>query len=315
MTQSPTQMPTMNLSASSSLSALAATMTPAERAAGRFMRAPDHGEGGGEGSGEGAGADAAAAAAEAGKGANEGAAAAAAAEAAKPGEEVTKSGEGEAEAGKGAEGADAGKGNGDGGSIAGDAGAGKAGEGEEGKIEVLGAPEAYDVKVPAALAEQGMAFDKEVFDLVEPELRALNLSNDAAQALVAAYAEKVIPALQARSEKGATEQLEADSAKVRKEWADAARADPEIGGANFDKTVDACAQVWDKFGIKPGVGIRQLLNDSGIGNHPDMLRFLSRVASVTGEGRFVGGDGAGADTRPIWDRIYGQPEAASAGRT
>ena len=46
-----TEPQTPNLMTTTALSALVSSMTPAERAAGRFMRAPDHGEDGGEGGG------------------------------------------------------------------------------------------------------------------------------------------------------------------------------------------------------------------------------------------------------------------------
>jgi hypothetical protein len=287
--------------------------TPAERLAGRFMRAPDHdaGTAGAEGGAAGGGGDAAAAAPAAGDKGNEAAAggptaaeAAAAAEAGKSGDQVTGSeagADGKAKEGEAAAAA--------GGTIAGDAGE-KSGDAAaaaaEGKIEVLGAPEGrYEVKAP-----EGMTFDQEAFDAVEPTLRDLNLSPAAAQALTSAYAEKVVPLLVARGEKQAKEAFDANGVKLRADWESAARADPEIGGQNFDRTVDAVAQVWGKFGIKKGEGIRALLDESGLGNHPDMLRFLSRVGTSMGEKGFVTSDGRGADTRPVWDRVYGQPEAA-----
>lgn len=300
---------TMKTSLMSGASAplLGSRMTPAERALGRFLRAPDHpgGDGSGADAGAGAGGEGAAAPAAAEGGA--GAAPAAGADGgASGGEQVTGS-EKEGGEGSGKPGAEGEAG--DDSSIAGGAGGEK---GDKAAADVLGAPEAYDVKVPEALAAKGMAFDKEVFDLVEPALRDMNLSNAAAQRLADVYAEKVIPAIVARSEAKAGEATQQHAAAIRKEWADASRADPEIGGAEFDKTVDACAQVWDKFGIKKGEGIRQLLDESGLGNHPDMLRFLSRVSKGVGEGQFISPSGAGADTRPIWDRVYGQPEPAKA---
>ena len=291
-----------SLMSGASASLLGSRMTPAERALGRFLRAPDHP--GGDGSGADAGAGAGAAAPAAAEGADGAAAAAGADGGAAAAEQVTGS---DKEGGEGSGKPDAEGGADDGSSIAGGAGEEK---GDKAAADVIGAPEAYDVKVPEALAAKGMAFDKEVFDLVEPALRDMNLSNAAAQRLADVYAEKVIPAIVARSEAKAGEATQQHAAAIRKEWADASRADPEIGGADFDKTVDACAQVWDKFGIKKGEGIRQLLDESGLGNHPDMLRFLSRVSKGVGEGQFISPSGAGADTRPIWDRVYGQPEPA-----
>ena len=285
-------------------------MTAAERAAGRFMRAPDHDAGTGDGA---PAADAATPAADAAASDASAADAGAAATDGAGQEQVTKSPDDAGEAGKtdaGEDGAD------DGSSIAGGAGKGdKEGEGDDAKPSIVGAPEGdYDIKLPEELTAKGMTFDKEVFDLVAPELKAMDLSNDAAQRLTQVYAEKVLPALAARGEAQAQAAQDRQAAEIRREWADASRADPEIGGAKFDETVDACAAVWTKFGIKPGEGVRLILDDSGIGNHPDMLRFLKRVAQATGEGKFVPSDGAGADSRPIWDRVYGQPEQPAGQR-
>jgi hypothetical protein len=280
-------------------------MTGAERAAGRFMRAPDHdaGTGGGGGS-EGAPGEGAAPA-EGGEG--------------KPAEGADKGAGGEQVTTSGEEGEGGDEGNGGGSdadtSIAGGAGAskdGEAGEAGEGEGEggddapsILGAPEGdYEVKLPEALAEKGMTFDTEVFALVAPELKAMNLSNDAAQRLTNLYAEKVIPALQERGAKQAEAAQLERAAAIRKEWADAAKADTEIGGQNFDKTVDACAQVWDRYGIKAGTGFRQLLDESGLGNHPEMLRFLSRVAATTGEGSFVPSDGTSGGAKTDAEVFY-----------
>lgn len=283
------------------------SMTPAERARGRFMRAPDHDAGTGGGGDAAPPADADASIANAGDGGADAGATDAGAEKGAGGEQVTGS---DADADKGGEGdkgedksgdGDKGAGDDEDGSIAGNAG-------DKPAIVLAGAPEAYDVKAP-----EGMPFDKEVFDAVAEDFKAMDLSNDAAQKVVDLYAGKVLPMLKSRAEAGAEAAQLERAAQIRKTWADEARSDPEIGGANFEQTVDACAQVWDRFGIKKGEGVRQLLDESGLGNHPDILRFLSRVSKGTGEGQFVPSDGAGADNRPIWDRIYGQPEPAKAG--
>lgn len=301
MMKTPTMMSGANALALSS-------MTPAERARGRFMRAPDHDAGTGGGGDAAPAGDTDTSIANAGEGGTDTGAGGGDAGKAPDGDQGTGS---DADAGKAGEGDktgdDTGKGGGDDadGSIAGQAGADKS---AKAAAELIGAPEAYDVKAP-----EGMTFDKDVFDAVAGDLKDMDLSNAAAQKLVDLYGSKVVPLLTQRgAERAEAAQLER-AAQIRKEWADDARKDPEIGGANFEQTVDACAQVWDRFGIKKGEGIRQLLDESGLGNHPDMLRFLSRVSKGTGEGQFVPSDGAGADNRPIWDRIYGQPEPAKAG--
>lgn len=185
-------------------------------------------------------------------------------------------------------------------------GAGKKAE-EDAAAAIIGAPETYDIKPP-----EGQTFDAEAFAVAEPVLREMNLSNEAAQKLVSVYAEKVLPMLVERAGKQAETSVNERAVTIRKEWAEAARADTEIGGAKFDETIDSVAKVWDRFGIKPDTGIRQILNESGIGNHPDMLRFLSRVGKAMGEGGFIPSDGNKGETLAPWDRAYGQPEPAKA---
>lgn len=204
----------------------------------------------------------------------------------------------------GAGGEAAGAGEGDKGkeAAAGEGDAGKSGEdgGEAAKPETLGAPEKYELKAP-----DGMDFDAEAFGEVEPILRELDLSPVAAQKLVDVYAGKVIPLLQKRAEEGAVKAADERNANYRKELADQARADPEIGGAKFDETIDKVARVWQQFGIPAGSGFRGLLDDSGLGNHPDMLRFLSRVGAAVSEGGFVRGDGVGGGRKSDAEVFYG----------
>lgn len=287
------------------LGSLLGTMSPAERAMGRFMRAPDgHGEGG-EGGGAESGGGQPGGEGEGGAGGGEGGEDQGAATGAGEGAQGEGEGQGAGGAAEGGEGDGSGSGEGQVTSLAGGAGA-KEGEGQP--IEVLGAPEAYDLKPP-----EGMAVDAEALALAEPVLRELNLSNAAAQRLVNLYAGEVLPLLTARAGQQADQLIGDRNAEIRKGWADEAKADKEIGGAKFDETIDLVAQTWDRFGIKPGTGIRLVLDESGLGNHPDMLRFLARVGKATGETPFVPSDGVGSDGRPIWDRIYGQPETAGTG--
>jgi hypothetical protein len=187
---------------------------------------------------------------------------------------------------------------------AGEADAGKSGaegEGAEGaKSETLGAPEKYELKAP-----EGMEFDAEAFGEVEPILRELDLSPVAAQKLVDAYAGKVIPLLQKRAEEGALQAADQRNADFRKTLADEARADPEIGGPKFEETIDKVARVWQQFGIPAGSGVRQLLDDSGLGNHVELLKFLSRVGSAVSEGGFVRADGVGGGRKSDTEVFYG----------
>lgn len=179
-------------------------------------------------------------------------------------------------------------------------------EGEEGgdpPLEVLGAPEKYELTVSPELAEAGMTFDKEAFDAIEPDLREMNLSNDAAQRLVNLYAGKVLPLI----EKRGAERMDAVGVDMRKAWSDEARADPEIGGPKFEESKALTKQTLIKFGVPADGPFLKLLEESGLGSHPDMLRFFTNVGRATGEAAVdLGGKGKGGATR-LADRVYGAP--------
>lgn len=171
-------------------------------------------------------------------------------------------------------------------------------EGKDGEEETpapAGAPEKYELTAP-----EGQEFDTASFEAVEPIFREIGLSNDQAQKLVAAYGEKIMPAL---AEKAKT-QLETQAAATRKEWSDAFHNDPDLGGANKDRTLADAARAFDHYGLKKGEGFRQLLDESGLGNHPDLIRFVARVGRDLDEGGFERG-GAVAQPKSPEGKLYG----------
>lgn len=70
--------------------------------------------------------------------------------------------------------------------------------------------------------------------------------------------------------------------RTQVEWQDQCRNDPEIGGNRFDTVVKSCGRVIDEFGTPE---LRQVLTATGAGNHPAMVRFVNKIASVLAEGR------------------------------
>ena len=310
----------ISLTISSAANALGIIPTAIERRAGRLLRAPDHDAGtvaggdggsgdGGSGSGDIAGAGDGAADS-AGGGSSDAPAAGA---------------PGDGAAGAGTDG-DAGSGAGDGGAsdktilgeAAGDDDAGSGadgaaeqegetrlrfGEGDDAK-EILGAPEAYQITLPEDLAKVGITFDKEAFDAVEPILRDLNLSNDAAQALTAAYAEKILPLLQKR----AGEANDAIGADMRRQWGEAAgkEFDGREGRASLAEVKALCKQAFIRGGVKEDSPFLIFLEESGMGSHPDMVRTMAYFGRALGEAGIQAGNGQPAPMRPA-DRIYGHP--------
>lgn len=77
-------------------------------------------------------------------------------------------------------------------------------------------------------------------------------------------------------------------------WVNSVKSDPEIGGDNFNKNVELSKRVVGRFANSAFV---ELLNSSGFGNHPEVVRFLSRVGDAMGSGSLTrGSQTAGAKT-------------------
>ena len=71
---------------------------------------------------------------------------------------------------------------------------------------------------------------------------------------------------------------EAANEAVRTDWVNKAKSDKEYGGDNFDQSVGVAMQAVEKFGTPE---LKQMLNETGVGNHPEMIRLLKRVGDLT----------------------------------
>jgi hypothetical protein len=142
-----------------------------------------------------------------------------------------------------------------------------------------GAPEKYEFKAP-----EGREFDAEVLNNFSEVAKELNLSQDAAQKLL----DKMAPIVEQRQ----IQQIE----QVRTQWADASKNDKEFGGEKLQENLAVAKKALDQFGTPE---LRTLLNESGLGNHPDVIRFMYRAGKAISEDRYVGGDvGKGNKSQP-----------------
>ena len=141
----------------------------------------------------------------------------------------------------------------------------------EAKVEPkkLNAPEKYEFK-----AEKGREFDDQVLKVYGDVARELDLSQEAAQKVL----DKVAPVLHQRS----VERIQA----IRAEWTRQSETDKEIGGDAFPANLKVANEALARFGTP---GLVQLLNESGLSNHPEMIRAWAKVGRGTGEDGFVPG--------------------------
>lgn len=155
-------------------------------------------------------------------------------------------------------------------------------EGDEGAV-TEGAPEAYDTA--AFTMPEGVEFDAEAFGEFEPALRELNLSQDQAGKLVSTYTEKLVPLIQRRT----TEAFEEQAAELRANLARDLQADPEVGGKKLDESRAFAAKAIAHF-IPKGEDRNEFstfLNESGLGNHPLLMRLVAGAGRVLSEATTV----------------------------
>ncbi|MBP5058479.1 hypothetical protein [Pseudomonas chlororaphis] len=141
----------------------------------------------------------------------------------------------------------------------------------EADAKLTGAPEAYeDFTLP-----EGMEMDADVLGEFKGLAKELNIPQAKAQQLIDFQTQL------------ATKQAEAYQAAVTKQsqdWAASIKNDPEIGGANYDKNVESAIKVIQSFGDP---ALTELLNTSGLGNHPALFKFCHRISSAISEDKFV----------------------------
>ena len=137
-----------------------------------------------------------------------------------------------------------------------------------------GAPEAYEFTPP-----EGHVLDDGVIGKFSEVAKELNLSQSNAQKVLDVMA----PAIAERQQAA----LQAMTA----EWADSARADKEFGGDKLDENLAIAKTALEKFATPE---FRTLLNDTGLGNHPEVLRVFVRAGKAISPDTVVTGKQAPA---------------------
>lgn len=150
-----------------------------------------------------------------------------------------------------------------------------------------GAPEAYEFK-----AAEGVELDTEALKDFEPVARELNLTNEQAQKLVDAYP-KILAGVQQRQADAWQKQTEG--------WAEAVKADKEIGGDKLESNLSAAQRALDQFGNPE---LKEYLNVTGMGNHPELVKAFVKIGKAMSEDGMVSGKDTGQ--RSAAEVLYGK---------
>jgi hypothetical protein len=143
----------------------------------------------------------------------------------------------------------------------------------------VGAPEKYEFNAEVADAPQKL--DPEVLTAFGDVAKELDLPQEDAQKVL----DKVAPVIQERQ----TKMLE----QVRADWANESQTDEEFGGEALNENLNVAKQALDAFGTD---AFKSLLQETGFGNHPEIIRFMYRAGKAISEDSYVG-NSEGANPR------------------
>lgn len=148
---------------------------------------------------------------------------------------------------------------------------------EETKSPESQVPETYDLKMP-----EGIELDQAAAEEFSAIAKELKLDNATAQRFADIAA------------KQAQRQAEAH-AKLVESWAEQVRTDKDIGGDKLPENLATAKKALDTFGSPE---LRDVLNSTGFGNHPAIIKAFYQVGKAISEDRFVTGKPPGAPTDP-----------------
>lgn len=96
--------------------------------------------------------------------------------------------------------------------------------------------------------------------------------------------------------------------RQRQSWKETFLADPELGGARFQTTVDAALNFIRTHGGDDAqqAEFRQLMDSSGLGNHPAMLRLLANAGMAMREGQPLAATTPVQPPRSKLEKMYGR---------
>ena len=147
---------------------------------------------------------------------------------------------------------------------------------EEGNLDATGneadlssqtSPDTYaDFVMP-----EGVELDSALLTEAAPLFKELGLTQDQAQKLVDFQAKQA----QASSESN----VDAFN-QLMNDWQEQSKNDKEFGGDKFEENVGVARSAIDKFGTPE---LKQLLEEHGVGNHPEVIRFMVKVGKLTAE--------------------------------
>lgn len=148
-------------------------------------------------------------------------------------------------------------------------------------------PESYDLTMPEASLLQTADIER-----IKAEAKELGLTNDEAQEYFDTQHKAV-----ARFQESQLKNVE----DIRTGWVKSCETDAEIGGAEFKKNAELAKRVVDKYGSED---FKKILNESGFGNHPEVLRTFVRLGKVMAEDQLIHAKSQSPEAEDIAAKMY-----------
>lgn len=151
-----------------------------------------------------------------------------------------------------------------------------------------GAPEEYaDFTAP-----EGVTFNAETMTEFKAFAKEKNLSQEDAQKLVDIGMKNA-----QQRDANYRDQIE----QAQKQWAESSRTDKEFGGDKLDENLAVAKQALATFGSPE---LSAMLEESGLGNHPEIIRAFYRVGKAVSEDRLVKGTTRPAAADDVTKKLY-----------
>lgn len=160
---------------------------------------------------------------------------------------------------------------------------------------VVGAPETYD----AFTLPEDMALDDAIMGEFSQLAKDANLPQDKAQSLVE---------LGAKMAKGFESSTQQTLDSLKTQFATDLANDTDLGGEQLDANMAIAQRAVNAYGSEE---LKTMLDKSGLGSHPELVRFFHAVGQTVSEDSDVNsGANTGGGQKSLAERMYGTTEAA-----
>lgn len=103
--------------------------------------------------------------------------------------------------------------------------------------------------------------------------------------------------------------MDAAMAKQKAEWHEAIKADKEYGGDKFEASLQRAQKVVGEIDTKIAPGIKQILDSTGYGDHPAVVRLFNYLGQINREDTFAAGGSSAAEApQTLAQMLYPKPQ-------